>query len=202
MNTCKHTNSTKYPPLTILSLLALCLAFTLILTPGVTTSMAQGSESNPGKCKDGKDNDDDGLIDCEDPDCIPHCDGGGGNGMMVVEDAREYEDFCGDQDPDIVAEAVCPEGKVLVAVDCETDPQIPITDGSTPIIPTIFLLTLNAFTLSAFTGGADAGGTNQTQPLLASLPQSQRCSLRCSTPRGSGTGITGTLTAVAYCEQP
>jgi len=122
----------------------------------------------------------------------PFCftEGGNGDGIMVVTDEQPYADFCSTSfDPRILAEAVCPEGKVLVAVDCETDPQIPQQSPSVPQV---------GRTLRSPFDGIGTGNSEEALP--TSVPQSLSCRLSCSQP--ASPGISGTLTAVAFCEQP
>jgi len=108
---------------------------------------------------------------------------------MVVTNDAPYTDSC-DDIPfiTIFVEAVCPEGKVIVAGDCETNPQIQQHSAS---VPQVVIVTITPYTFIQ---------NNFSNPLPTSNPQSVRCRLDCGTVRP--TGITGTLTAVAFCEQP
>lgn len=119
---------------------------------------------------------------------------GGGNCdcIMTVIDEQSYNDFCAGTPTQIFAQATCPGGKVLVGLDCKTDPQIPQGFGAGTGIP---MVTLRS---SSLLGGSVQ--SNALDAITTSLPQASECRLICDNP--ASPGISGTLTAVAYCEEP
>jgi len=76
--------------------------------------------------------------------------GGNGDGIMVVTDSTDYTGFCSSiSTNDVPLEINCPEGKILIGGDCESD--IPMQDTDIGLIsltnspPTTLLITLVPF---------------------------------------------------------
>ena len=71
------------------SVLAVAIVAAWLLLPGVGQRTAYGEQTNEKgpRCSDGIDNDGDGLIDCDDPDC--KCGGDDGGGDKVIATFRD-----------------------------------------------------------------------------------------------------------------
>jgi len=116
----------------------------------------------------------------------PFCftEGVNGDGIMVVTDSTDYTGFCSSiSTNDIDLQINCPEGKILIGGDCESD--IPMADTD-----------VGEVNLS----GTFTGGSSNLTESFSRIVQLWFCRLDCLA--GASDGLTGTLTAVAYCEQP
>ncbi|HCH63488.1 MAG TPA: hypothetical protein DFR83_11830 [Deltaproteobacteria bacterium] len=110
-----------------------------------TTASAEAEGTSPGECADGEDNDQDGLLDCEDPDCtgdeacIDDIEGECSDGTDNDGDGRvdcEDEDCAGS--PDCDEPVVDADGDGVPAdADCDdADATMPINDADCDGIPT------------------------------------------------------------------
>lgn len=83
-------------------------------TPEVSVIDSEAEGDDPGECLDGADNDQDGLFDCEDPDCAPSPDCGGSGGDSGTSNTPpsapeiQLSHSCADTDEDITCTVTTP----------------------------------------------------------------------------------------------
>ena len=128
------------------SVLAVAIVAACFLLAGLGRSPAYGEPTNEKgpRCSDGIDNDGNGLIDCDDPDC--NCgsddgDGGGGGGTIPV--TVTFEDLLGDGLTSDCGTGDCPYvdsvEKVGAGISTRGNFRMSLTKGNQPAIRTLFL---------------------------------------------------------------
>jgi hypothetical protein len=84
-------------------------------------------ENSMVMCFDGLDNDEDGLVDCDDPDCAPFCGGDGDGDGDSDSDADGDSDGDGDGDSDSDADADADADGDVEIIECRDDDECPVS---------------------------------------------------------------------------
>ncbi len=127
--------------------------------PAVTDACLPGGESNTAACHDGRDNDCDGLTDCDDANCVAYCGGttDGGRDACVATGTENTNAACSDgRDNDCDGYIDCGSSTGPEDFDCTRTATVTVCprDGGAPT-DTGCVVSARENTVSACTDGVD-----------------------------------------------
>ena len=100
---------------TVSRILAVATVAAWLLLPGMGQTPAFGANEKGPRCNDGIDNDGDGLLDCDDPDC--NCGGDDGGGGKANQPCVIFDDLLGDSAQSDDGTPYCDNKKAKVSVN-------------------------------------------------------------------------------------